>query len=92
MLGEPGLVGGEVDLDADALGVVEDAGVGGDVTEGAVLGVGRVWGTEDGAEAGLWWMRAGCKWETDYEACVYKSWVYIVCILQDGMDKMRLTE
>lgn len=53
VLREPGLVGGEVDLDADALGVVEDAGVGGDVTEGAVLGVGWVWSTEDGAEAGL---------------------------------------
>lgn len=52
ILGEPGLVGGEVDLDADALGVVEDAGVGGDVTEGAlrVCGVGDA---EDGAEAGL---------------------------------------
>lgn len=52
VLGEPGVVGGEVDLDADALGVVEDAGVGGDVAEGAfwVGGVGRA---EDGAEAGL---------------------------------------
>lgn len=38
--GEPGLVGGEVDVDADALGVVEDAGVGGDVAEGAPLGGG----------------------------------------------------
>lgn len=56
VLGEPGVVGGEVDLDADALGVVEDAGVGGDVTEGA-FGVCRVWGAEDGAEAGL----GGCK-------------------------------
>lgn len=53
MLREPGLVGGEVDLDADALGVVEDAGVGGDVTEGAVLGAGRVWDTENGAKTGL---------------------------------------
>lgn len=53
MLREPGLVGGEVDLNADALGVVEDASVGGDVTQGAVLGGGWVWDAEDGAEAGL---------------------------------------
>lgn len=52
VLGEPGVVGGEVDLDADALGVVEDAGVGSDVAEGA-LGVGGVGRAEDGAEAGL---------------------------------------
>lgn len=88
MLREPGLVGGEVDLDADALGVVEDAGVGGDVTEGAVLRVGWVWGAEDGAEAGLWWVRVGCKWEADGYymrtvcVCVYIGagyvWIYIL--------------
>lgn len=52
VLGEPGVVGGKVDLDADALGVVEDAGVGGDVAEGAFW-VGGVGCAEDGAEAGL---------------------------------------
>lgn len=36
VLGNPGLVAGEVDGDADLLGVVEDAGVGCHVYEGAL--------------------------------------------------------
>lgn len=50
---EPLLVLGEVDLYADALRVVEDAGVRGDVCGGAALRVGRAGFTEDGREAGL---------------------------------------
>ena len=51
--GEPGLVAGEVDGDANLLGVVEHAGVGGHVEEGG-LGVVVCWVAEDGVEAGLW--------------------------------------
>lgn len=52
-LGEPSLVSGEVDGDADALGVVEDAGVSRNIARGAGLGVSRVGFTEDGVETGL---------------------------------------